>query len=159
MSAEKIGRIRIGATLRLTLFALDVVAAVLDERPGQDVTLADWHSLGESSAAEGGASHRGGCRRRIVLMGKLFALWSGHLALDEAFWTWAVTLGLLINIATSILFWILLLRDQPLAALVAGYAVAVPYNVVATVGVWRSAARYAGPPFHADLARFATVID
>lgn len=91
-------------------------------------------------------------------MGKLLALWSGDLALGEAFWTWAVTLGLLINIATSILFWMLLLRDQPVAALVAGYAVAVPYNVVATIGVWRSAARYEGPPLHADFARVATVI-
>ncbi len=91
-------------------------------------------------------------------MAKLVALWSGDLALDEAFWTWAVTVGLLINIVTSILFLALILQDRLVAALIAGYAVSAPYNVVATVGVWRSAARYAGPPLHADLARMASVI-
>jgi hypothetical protein len=89
---------------------------------------------------------------------KLAALWSGDLALDEAFWTWAVTVGVLINGATSILFLVLIFQDRPLAAVVAGYAVSVPYNVVATVGVWRSAARYAGPPLHADLARIASAV-
>jgi hypothetical protein len=91
-------------------------------------------------------------------MAKLSALWSGDLALNEAFWTWAVTLGLLINVATSLLFLILIFQDLPLAALFAGYAVSVPYNIVATVGVWRSAARYPGPSLHADLARIVTVI-
>ncbi len=91
-------------------------------------------------------------------MAKLVALWSGHLALDEVFWTWAVTVGLLINIATSILFFVLILQDCLVAALIAGYAVSAPYNVMATVGVWRSAAHYAGPSLHADLARIASVI-
>ncbi len=91
-------------------------------------------------------------------MTKLASLWSGDLALDDAFWTWAVTVGLLVNIATSILFLVLILGDRPLSAIVAGYGLSVPYNIVATVGVWRSAARYAGPPFHAELARVATVI-
>lgn len=91
-------------------------------------------------------------------MAKLMALWSGDLALEEAFWTWTVTLGLLINIGTSLLFLVLLLADKPLAALLAGYAISVPYNVAATVGVWRSAARYAGPPLNANLARIATVV-
>lgn len=91
-------------------------------------------------------------------MAKLRALVSGDLALDEAFWTWTVMVGLLVNITTSILFLVLILQDRPLAALVAGYAISVPYNVIATVGVWRSAARYAGPSLHADLARIASVI-
>lgn len=91
-------------------------------------------------------------------MAKLSSLWSGHLALDDAFWTWAVTLGLLVNITTSILFLVLILGDRPMAALFAGYGLSVPYNIVATVGVWRSAARYTGPPFHAELARIATVV-
>ncbi|SDY71127.1 hypothetical protein [Citreimonas salinaria] len=91
-------------------------------------------------------------------MEKLSSLWSGDLALNDAFWTWAVTVGLLINFGTSILFLVLILQDRPLAAVIAGYAFSIPYNIVATVGVWRSAARYAGPPVHADLARIATVI-
>jgi len=91
-------------------------------------------------------------------MTKLLALWSGDLALNEAFWTWMVTVGLLVNIATSILFLTLILQDQPLAAVLVGYGLSVPYNILATVGVWRSAARYGGPSLHADLARLASVL-
>jgi hypothetical protein len=91
-------------------------------------------------------------------MTKLLALWSGDLALNEAFWTWTVTVGLLVNIATSILFLVLILQDQPLAAVLVGYGLSVPYNIVATIGIWRSAARYGGPSLHADLARIASVL-
>lgn len=87
----------------------------------------------------------------------LRSLWSGDLALGDAFWTWAVTVGLAVNLATSILFLLLILQEMPLLALLVGYGPSVPYNVVATVGVWRSAARYAGPAYHADLARAATL--
>ena len=91
-------------------------------------------------------------------MTKLLALWSGDLDLNEAFWTWTVTVGLLVNIATSILFLMLILQDQPLAGLLIGYGFSVPYNIVAIVGVFRSAARYDGPSLHADLARLASVL-
>jgi len=91
-------------------------------------------------------------------MTKLLALWSGDLDLNEAFWTWTVTLGLLVNIATSILFLVLILQDRPLAGMLIGYGLSVPYNIVALVGVFRSAASYDGPPLHADLARLASVL-
>ena len=88
---------------------------------------------------------------------KLRSLWSGELALGDAFWTWVVTVGLLVNLVTTVLFLVLILQDLPLVALIAGYGVSVPYNIVATVGVWRSAARYDGPAHHADLARVVTL--
>jgi len=91
-------------------------------------------------------------------MTKLRTLWSGDLALGDAFWTWAVTVGLLVNVATSVLFLLLITQDQPWIALLLGYGLSVPYNFVATVGVWRSAARYDGPPHHAELARIATIV-
>jgi len=91
-------------------------------------------------------------------MTKLLALWSGDVAVNEAFWTWTVTMGLLVNIATSILFLALILQDQPLAVVLVGYGLSVPYNIVATVGVWRSAARYGGPSLHTDLARVASAL-
>jgi hypothetical protein len=34
----------------------------------------------------------------------------------------------------------------------------VPYNILALVGVWRSAARYPGDALHADLARVVTAV-
>jgi hypothetical protein len=91
-------------------------------------------------------------------MGRLRALWFGDLPLGEAFWTYAVSIGLAVNLITSLLFLVLLSWDRPLAALFVGYAVSVPYNVVALVGVWRSAARYQGERIHADLARIVTLI-
>jgi hypothetical protein len=89
---------------------------------------------------------------------RLRALWSGELPLGEAFWTWAIAIGLVINLTTTALFLVLIAIDRPWAALFVGYALSVPYNVVAVVGVWRSAARYEGPAGHAELARIVTVI-
>jgi hypothetical protein len=91
-------------------------------------------------------------------MARLRALWSGDLPLGEAFWTYAVTGGLAVNLTTSLLFLLLLSWDRPIAALFAGFALSVPYNVVALVGVWRSAARYEGERIHADLARIVSLV-
>jgi hypothetical protein len=91
-------------------------------------------------------------------MTRLLALWRGDLPLDAAFWTWAVFGGLAVNLGTTLLFVVLILHDRPILALLAGYAISVPYNVVAAVGVWRSAGRYPGPPHWATLARVVTVI-
>jgi hypothetical protein len=91
-------------------------------------------------------------------MAKLRSLWLGSLPLGEAFWTWAIVIGLLVNLTSSALFLALITADKPWAALFVGYALSVPYNVLATVGVWRSAAQYDGPVVHAELARTATVV-
>ncbi len=91
-------------------------------------------------------------------MSKLRSIWLGELPLHEAFWTWAITVGLVVNLTSSILFLALISVDRPWAALLVGYGLSVPYNVLAVVGVWRSASRYQGPAAHADLARIATLI-
>lgn len=90
-------------------------------------------------------------------MEKLRALWQGNLPLDEAFWTWAVIGGLIVNVTTSILFLALITAEQPWLALFVGYGLSVPYNVLAVVGVWRSSARYDGPDVHVQLARGASL--
>lgn len=92
------------------------------------------------------------------MMMKLRALFRGDLSLQEAFWTWTVTIGLIVNITTTVLFLLLITLDQTWPALVVGYGISVPYNLVAVVGVWRSAARYEGPIVHADLARGASLL-
>ena len=71
-------------------------------------------------------------------MRKLRALWTGDLPLGEAFWVYAVSIGLTVNVTTSLLFLALIAADRPLAALFVGYVCSVPYNVVAVVGVWRA---------------------
>jgi hypothetical protein len=91
-------------------------------------------------------------------MRKLRALWSGELPLGEAFWTFAIGIGLLVNLSTSALFLALISIDRPWAALFVGYVLSVPYNIVALVGVWRAASRYEGPALHADLARIVTLV-
>ena len=92
------------------------------------------------------------------MMGELRRLWSGEMMLAQAFWIYAVFGGVAVNLVTSIMFMILISMDRPLAALVVGYGVSVPYNVVATVGVWRAAGRHEGDRTHADLARVVTLI-
>lgn len=69
-------------------------------------------------------------------------LWRGELPLAEAFWLWAVLGAILVNLGTTALFLALVSAGQTLAAWLAGYALSVPYNILALVGVWRSADRY-----------------
>jgi len=90
-------------------------------------------------------------------MTTLCRLWRGELPLPDAFWNWAVFGGLAINVASSVAFLYLISTDRPIAALIAGYGPSIPYNIVVTVGVWRSAARHAGERRWADLARVVTV--
>lgn len=85
-------------------------------------------------------------------------LWRGELALANAFWNWAVFGGLFINVASSVLFLALIANDRPIAAFIAGYAPSIPYNIIVSVGVWRSAGHYRGKRHWAELARTVTVV-
>ena len=85
-------------------------------------------------------------------------LWRGDLPLAEAFWIWAVCIGLTVNIASLLISLILVTEDRALLGLIAGHAISLPYNIIATVGVWRSAARYQGDRSWANTARIVTVI-
>lgn len=85
-------------------------------------------------------------------------LWRGELPLGEAFWTYAVIGGIAVNAATTVLLVVLVSADRPVAALVAGYALSVPYNILAIVGVWRAADRDDGPRTRANLYRIAALV-
>lgn len=91
-------------------------------------------------------------------MEHLKSLWRGDLLLRDAFWTWVVLGGLLVNISTTISFLTLISLDHPWPALIVGYACSIPYNIIALVGVWRSAVRHDGLALHADLARWTSLI-
>lgn len=75
--------------------------------------------------------------------GQLRRLWTGALPLEQAFWSYAVLGGIAVNAVTSLGSLILFASDQPVAALVVGYGLSLPYNVMAVVGGLRSAARSA----------------
>ena len=85
-------------------------------------------------------------------------LWRGELALADAFWSWAVLGGLAVNLATTALLLYLITEDRPIAALIGGYVLSVPYNVIVAVGVWRSAERYEGDRRWAESMRIITVV-
>ncbi len=89
-------------------------------------------------------------------MNQLRHLWRGELPLQTAFWNWAVLGGLIINLVSSAAFLLLMTSDQVIAALIVGYGLSVPYNILVSVGVWRSADRYGGERRWADLAKLAT---
>lgn len=80
------------------------------------------------------------------------------MPLAEAFWTWAVLVGLLVNILTTMGFLWLMMAEQRLAAFIVGYACSIPYNIVVAVGVWRSAGRPDADPRWAGAARLAAVL-
>jgi hypothetical protein len=88
----------------------------------------------------------------------LHRLWRGDLPLAEAFWTWAVGIGLAVNVVTSLAFLALVSNDQLLLAFIVGYGCSIPYNVLALVGVWRSADRYGGDPALAGAARIIATV-
>ena len=91
-------------------------------------------------------------------MTALYRLWHGELPLGHAFWNWAVSGGIIINAVSSVLFLVLMVNGHPVFALIAGYAPTIPYNIIVTVGVWRSAGHYQGERRWADLARIVTIV-
>ena len=91
-------------------------------------------------------------------MKHVLRLWRGELALENAFWNWAVLGGLAVNLTSSGLFLVLLMNEREVPALIVGYLFSVPYNIIVLVGVWRAAEQYAGDRRWADLAQIVTVI-
>ena len=91
-------------------------------------------------------------------MHRLIGFWRGETALSAAFWNWAVLGGLLVNVVTSFLFLAFFMQNQTLIAILIGYGVSIPYNIFATVGVWRAADRFEGERKWADLAKAVTLI-
>jgi len=91
-------------------------------------------------------------------MNDMRRLWRGELPLGEAFWGWAVLGGLLVNLGTSLGFYLLLIEDLLIPALLVGYGLSLPYNLIVVVGVWRSANAYDGDKTWADLAKIVTLV-
>ncbi len=91
-------------------------------------------------------------------MKHFYRLWQGDLALENAFWNWAVFGGLVINVCSSAIFLFLIMAERPVLAVIIGYGFSVPYNFIVSVAVWRSAGRYAGDRRRADLVRMVTII-
>jgi hypothetical protein len=89
------------------------------------------------------------------VIGHLQQLAAGGFPLAQAFWRDAIVYGSLLNLILTGLAFAVLAADGPAWLAVAVFFSAVPYNALAALGVWRSAARYGGPPANATLARIA----
>jgi len=88
----------------------------------------------------------------------IMRLWRGDVPLGEAFWRYAVIIGFIVNVTSTLLFMGLIANDYPTLALLAGYGLSIPYNILAVVGVWRSSERYEGAKSTAELARVSSLI-
>ena len=97
-----------------------------------------------------------GSRHRKIKLVK--RLWTGQIPLGQAFWHYALGYGLLINLLTSLAFLALIARGANTMLVALAFALPIPYNVIVTVAVLRSANYYPGPKTWADWARVGTVI-
>ena len=88
----------------------------------------------------------------------MIALWRGELPLSQAFWEYAGFYGLIAGVASNAAVAAIFLMQLPLAFAVMLHLLPVPYYVVATVGVWRSADRYQGAALWASAARLAVIV-
>lgn len=68
-------------------------------------------------------------------------LWSGRTPLPDAFWTYAVFWGFIINMATTLVSLGLIVAEVPPWTAVVVHFAPLPWNLLVLVGVWRSAAR------------------
>lgn len=91
-------------------------------------------------------------------MGRLRTLWMGAVPLPRAFWDYAILIGFFVNFAATAGSMALVVAGLPAVISLAVHLAPLPYTVLTLVGVWRSAARYAGPPVWATLARAAIVL-
>jgi hypothetical protein len=75
------------------------------------------------------------------MLRRIADLWGGRLPLADAFWTYAIFWGFLINMATTLTSLGLVVAEVPgwVAALV--HFAPLPWNLLVLVGVWRSAGR------------------
>ena len=88
----------------------------------------------------------------------LKALWRGQLPLREAFWRYAITYDLILNLAATIAALTLFLADTPVAFAVIVHFLPLPYSLFAATGTWRSADRYKGNPSFANAVKVAVIL-
>ena len=88
----------------------------------------------------------------------ILALWNGQRSLAPAFWLYAMLYGTLANLFSTILSLAALSSGAPAVVAAAIHLLPLPYNIIAGVGVWRSAGRYPGNPLWATLARITVLI-
>ena len=85
-------------------------------------------------------------------------LWLGQLPLPEAFWRYAITYDLILNLAATTTALTLVLAEAPIILAAIVHFMPLPYSLFAATGTWRSADRYKGNPSLASTAKIAIII-
>ena len=93
----------------------------------------------------------------MAAMQRLKLLWQGYLPLETVFWQYTILYGLLLNTVTTVAALFLVVVDAPIAYAIMVHLVPVPYLILTTVGVWRSADRYGHQGNLAPFARIAVL--
>jgi hypothetical protein len=93
----------------------------------------------------------------MAAMQKLKLLWQGYLPLETAFWQYTILYGLLFNTVTTIGALFLVVLEVPIAYALIVHFLPLPYLILTTVGVWRSADRYGHHGKFAPFARIAVL--
>ncbi|MCU0894722.1 MAG: hypothetical protein MUD06_10445 [Rhodospirillales bacterium] len=75
------------------------------------------------------------------MLRRITDLWRGRLPLADAFWTYAIFWGFLINMATTLTSLGLVVADVPGWVAVLVHFAPLPWNLLVLFGVWRSAGR------------------
>ncbi len=88
----------------------------------------------------------------------LRALWRGDLPLGLAFWHYAIGYGAIASILATAAAIAAALAGLPDWLAIVLHFLPLPYLIVATVGVWRSAETYSGNAAWATAAKVAAIV-
>ena len=86
------------------------------------------------------------------------AFWRGEVPLGQAFWSWGILGGAVVNLFATLVAVMLLSAEAPAWLAALAFAAPIPWNLMLAVGVWRSAARGGVSPGTADLARVTILL-
>ncbi len=128
-------------------------APQVPERPQPQPSPVAAEDVAAGTPAPGGVSDLHGSLGLWPPGQAMARVWRGEFSLAMTYWGFAQFGGLLLAIPQ---LGLRVLNLTTAAQLVDGVAFA--YSVVVIVGIWRSAARYAGNPLWAHLARLATLM-
>lgn len=92
------------------------------------------------------------------ILTSLKQLWLGQLPLREAFWRYAITYDLVLNLAATLGALTLVLAETPIVFAAFVHFLPLPYSLFAAIGAWRSADRYEGNPLHASVAKIVLIL-
>jgi hypothetical protein len=94
----------------------------------------------------------------MTLYASLKLLWRGQLPLREAFWRYAITYDLILNLAATMAALTIILAEAPIVLAAIVHFLPLPYSLLAATGTWRSADRYDGNPSLANAVKVVIIL-